>query len=143
MEIEFWRATKDATVIHPGSCLTRDIDAAREYTRNPGFGGATLMGIDLDVDTGAVLSLVDGRVNGIPTGRQAADAWQSLADLLGQDHRTMRVEAQGLIHGVIDDAANRAALVAAGYSWVVYEDTYPVACVTWVYLGPDAIEVES
>lgn len=139
MTIRLYRAAGRNTV-SSGCCLAADESDASAYLDNPGYGGATLYTLTAEVDTDAVLSLVDGRRAGVPHGRKASDAWHTLADALGVEASALRRGER--IERIIDDPARRAALRAAGYEWVVYEDTYPDQCVTWVYLGSETLTME-
>lgn len=127
--VTLYRATDRTDSYASGCCFSADPDVAAAYTDNPGFGGATVIEVTVDVDRGEVLRLVDS------DGRKGRDAWSRLADALGADESEIREECQQLIEQAIDSRRNRATLAAAGYQWVVYEDTYPVGAVTWVYLG--------
>mgnify|MGYP006369352755 CR=1 FL=1 len=121
-----------------GSCFAADESDAAAYLDNPGYGGASLHSLTVEVESDAVLSLVDGRRACVPHGRMASNAWTRLADAIGADVDALR-DGNESVERAIDGRRVRAALAAAGYEWVVYEDTFPVACVTWVYLGSDTL----
>jgi hypothetical protein len=139
MDTILYRAAKTPTA-KAGACFTSDADDAAEYLDNPGYGGGTLYQVSIKVDAAEVLSLVDS------TGRQHRDAWHVLAEALGIEGddectaaQVLRGRTDGRIEDAIDGAKVRRQLASAGYVWVVYEDTFPAACVTWVYLGTEPL----
>ena len=80
----------------------------------------------------------------MPYGRQAQDAWERLGAALNlgyEELRDLREDSQKLIEQAIDRRKIRTQLAAAGYLWVVYEDTYPRAAVTWVYVGTETVRM--
>jgi hypothetical protein len=139
--ITLYRAADDIGSYACGACFSPDRETAEAYLDNPGFGGDKVLTTRVDVDTERVLSLVDGYYNGLPYGRQSKRAWRDLADALGLDADDNDViealidEGETYVHGVIDSRKRRAQLHAAGYDWVVYQDSYPDGAITWVYLG--------
>jgi len=141
--VTLYRATDRIDSYGSGACFAADEDVAEEYLDNPGFGGSTLLSIEVPVDPDRVLSLVDGRRNGVPYGHQARSAWSNLAEALGLDAddedvvHALREEGAHYIHGIIDSPRRRDELHEAGYDWVVYEDSFPESAVTWAYLGED------
>lgn len=135
--VTLYRAA-DGSAAASGACFAADESDAAAYLDNPGYGGASLHSLTVEVDSDAVLSLVDSRRAGVPHGRMASDAWTRLADAIGADIDALR-DGNESVERAIDGRRVRAALAAAGYEWVVYEDTFPAACVTWVYLGSDTL----
>lgn len=131
--VTLYRAA-DSSTAASGACFAADESDAATYLDNPGYGGASLHALTIAVESDAVLSLVDSRRNGVPHGRMATGAWTRLADAIGADVDALR-DGNESVERAIDGRRVRAALAAAGYEWVVYEDTFPAACVTWVYLG--------
>jgi len=139
--VTLYRATDRVDSYGSGACFAADEEDAESYLDNPGFGGATLLSVEFRVDLSRVLSLVDGRRDGLPYGRQARHAWYDLAEALGLDAEDQDVidelkeEGDSYLHGIVDKQRRRAQLHAAGYDWVVLEDSYPNGAVTWTYLG--------
>jgi hypothetical protein len=141
LHVTLWRASDNTRDYASGSCFAADEEDAERYLDNPGFGGAHLFSIDIVVPRDRVLSLVDGRRNGIPYGLNARDAWRTVAEALGLDSDDSDVildlieRSETYIHGVFDSPRNRAKIHANGYDWAVYQDSWPDGMVTWVYLG--------
>lgn len=139
--VTLYRATDRVDSYGSGACFAADEEDAESYLDNPGFGGAELLEVEVRVDLDRVLSLVDGRRDGIPYGRQDRYAWQDLAEALDLDKhdqeviRDLKEEGESYLHGIVDSRKRRAQLHAAGYDWVVYQDSYPDDAVTWTYLG--------
>lgn len=152
MKVTLWRATDRVDSYASGSAFAADEEDAEAYLDNPGFGGATLLAVEVEFDPSRVLTLVGGSRDGIPYGQEARNAWRTLAEALGRANkndeyenkeavRTLIEHAEGYIHHVIDSRKNRDALNKNGYDWIVYQDSYPDGAVTWVYLGaPVALE---
>ena len=142
MRVVLYRASDNDTDYASGACFAADEDDAEKYLDNPGFGGEHLFSIEIDVPRERVLSLVDGKRDGIPHGRNARDAWSTVAEALGLDAEDPNVlldlieDSETYIHGVFDSPKNRAKIHANGYDWAVYQDSWPDGMVTWVYLGP-------
>jgi hypothetical protein len=90
--------------------------------------------VSIEADDAHVLDLRSGLYG---------DDWGALRDILqpDMDIREFRMYLNGRVWGelesaedAIDDAAVRAEIATAGYNWVVYTDTYPNRCETWVKL---------
>lgn len=121
-----YRAADDCFVTDCAS-FSADIDVARAYLSNPGFGGRTLFVAEVDLDSARVLDLYDER-----------DPVQTLVDLLDL-HHPGAIGADEWVPRICDKLAN------AGYEWVRVRESYPADAVTYIWVGgddPDLEEVE-
>ena len=129
--MELYRATNrssDARNIPAGSCWTDRREHAEAYTANQGYGGRYIVRIDVaDADIESALDLRgSGWIN---------DDFRALSDALGYDPRDGWTDGDlEYPEQAIDSAAIRAELAAAGYEWVIYHDTFPANCTTYVKL---------
>lgn len=109
--------------------FARRLDDARAYLDNPGFGGATLYRLKVDVHPCAVL---DTRDDG-GMRQLCAIVGLSESELAGRAAGAPAVEA---LHRP-ENVALVLALAAAGVRWLVHEDSYPVECETWTLVSGD------
>lgn len=108
----------DCSFCYQPTSFAVDIDDAREYLDNPGFGGDTLYYIDIDIDDDKVLDLSEER--------DQVEALSVLTDI----HMGAVTADYMLSHGHVVDK-----LIEMGYTWVCLMDTYPENCETWTWLG--------
>jgi hypothetical protein len=104
-----------------------------------------LIVVEIEVGRDEILSLVDGRRNGAPHGREARYAWDTLGEALeldDQELQDLREDSQGLIEQAIDSRKTRTQLAANDYLWIVYEDSFPHDAVTWIYVGAETVQVQ-
>ena len=110
--------------IERGHSLTPDIDAARAYLADPGFGGARLWTLDLEPEY--VLDV-----------RGECEIDRVLDEIQADEETRDRIQAQGYLSvGVLlaEERAIRERL-QGDYDWIVYTDDYPEDAVTYWYLG--------
>lgn len=125
-----YRAADSDTITGPAA-FAADVEDARSYLDNPGFGGATLYRTEIECDDDHVLDV-----------RGADDA--QLDALIGVSGCSSPGAMTADAYVMQDHVA--AALVEHGYRWVRILDTYPIGAETWVYLydgeDPEMVEVE-
>lgn len=122
-KVTLYRAAEDDYVSR-GFSFSEDMDAAKAYMNNPGFGGRNLY--EVSVPSGKVLDLTE-----------AQDPWSRLSKIVGFD--VSPDMAQGHIARVVPTMDNVVdALSAAGYDWVRLYDDFPSGSVTWQILSPRA-----
>ena len=119
------------------SCGT---DGATSYLDNTGFGGDTLYRVTLpEPDDARVLDLLDSEDPGQAMReflRVAGWTEESIQNLWDSNS----CECVGSLRGASSAARGAFAAVAAqGYDWVVFYDSYPEGCVTWLALSDHAI----
>lgn len=122
-----YRAADTDTIVGSAS-FAADIESARAYLDNPGFGGRTLYVAEVDMDDAQVLDLYD-------LGNEEAIA--ALMERTGLSH-------PGAIG--VDEWVPRICydLRDAGIEWVRVRESYPMDSETWVFVGhddPDMVEV--
>lgn len=117
-EMRLYRAAADDIIADQAS-FSEDLEVARAYQSNPGFGGRNLYRAEVDIDPVELLDLA-----------ASDDQLQTL------------VVATGLIHpGAITADAWLAyphvtrALIDQGIHWVRIRDTYPIDAITYTYIG--------
>lgn len=117
--MKLYRATskKDEYGIPRNSCWTPDIETARAYQDNPGYGGQYLREIDAD---GEILDITAGlhvlaEALGYNDPRETATVW------LSDNGWRYPWEESG-------DVARR--LRRSGYHWLRYEDDFPDGAIT-------------
>jgi hypothetical protein len=115
-------------------------DGATSYLDNTGFGGEHLYRVSLPEPSDArVLELLDSEhpAHGMREFLRVA-GWteESIQDLWDANS----CGCVGSLRGAGQDArAAFAAVAAQGYDWVVFYDSYPEGCVTWMALSDHAI----
>ena len=118
-----YRATNDQSDqqrIPGGTCWTPSRDDAQAYSDRPNYAHREHI-VSIETDGGRMLDL---------TG----DDWSALTDALGHDVRDSWTDGDlDWIEQAIDDRQIRRAL-SIEYDWVIYDDTYPDHCQTWVRL---------
>lgn len=123
MDTKLYRATNkssDAKTVPAGSCWTPRQDHAAEYTRRPNFAARKHI-VSIDADTTYCLDL-------------RGDNWSALENALGYDPRQTWTDGDlEYIEQAIDSEKIRRAL-SNRYDWVVYDDTFPTGCQTYVRL---------
>lgn len=121
--IKLFRAGKD-DILTGAASFSPDIDVARAYLDNPGFGGPTLYETDVEIDPEELLDIYD-----------SYDQVAAIIEASGLDINPGAVEADWLLaqEQVIE------ALVDAGITWVRLRDTFPEGAetYTWLYEGDD------
>ena len=131
MRITLFRAGNDDVMTGPTS-FAADIDDARAYLDNPGFGGGTLYETTVCICRRALLDVTDS------SDQEAAI--REAAGLSDDDYGAVTADFLLSQQPVVD------ALVDAGYEWVRLLDTYPEGAVvyTWLYAGdePELTEIE-
>lgn len=111
-----------------GRWWSEDVEDARAYLDNPGFGGSTLYQI--------------------PQPREPALDWtaespESIAEAFGRDVETFTAtyhHVHDILDGPVPDEELRAELRGQGYVWVRLIDTFPEGATSWFYLGDDPPE---
>lgn len=121
--ITLYRAASDDLIVGSASFAT-NLEAARAYLDNPGFGGRTLYRAEVEIDADTLLDLVD-----------AIDPIQSIMDRTGLRH-------PGAIG--VDEWIPRISyeLRDAGIEWVRVKESYPAETVTYTFVGTDDPEME-
>jgi|WetSurMetagenome_2_1015567.scaffolds.fasta_scaffold25059_6 hypothetical protein len=124
--VTLYRASDDDDVSQ-GTSFAEDVDAARAYLDNPGFGGSTLWQCQVVVDDDKVLDLRDESVADVARsvgmsdpGAITVDAWLP---------RTQQ-------------ALDALSLVA---DWALVDESFPEGTTTWILLGgeePEMTEME-
>lgn len=126
--MKLYRATNrksDTKTIPAGTCWSDSEDAARAYTANQGYGGKYIVSVDVKP-----ANPLDLRGDG-----WERDNWDALTDAVGRDLREDWTDGDlEYPEQAIDDPSIRAELRGAGYDWVIYHDTYPRQCTTYVRL---------
>lgn len=128
-----YRATDTGYTGH-GSCWTPDRDCAEAYRGNPGYGGDETITREIEVarrDDG-VLDVSD----------ESTATWQRLAELAEREWTGNVAETFGGLsyaHAIVEDRIGTRRLAEAGYRWVIFTDSYPEHCETWMYLGEEAL----
>lgn len=149
--MKLYRATSnpsDATTIPQWSCWTPDVDTARAYQDNPGFGGPHLIEIEA---TGDVLDLTGGLYPLAEMVLEAAadgqyDVWDGFAD----DWRPMtpdEIMRNWIVEGYpyypwehFTDICD--VLVPSGYAWIAYIDDYPEGAITYARIAKKRRKLE-
>lgn len=124
MTITLYRAADDDIVVGCAS-FAEDLESARAYLSNPGFGGRTLYSATVDVDDGCLLDLT-----------AAGDPIAILMDRAGIERHPGAIGA--------DEWAPRISyeLREAGVEWVRVRESYPADTITWIFVGQDDPEME-
>lgn len=128
--MKLYRAAQDDYLGTTGDvrCFAADIDDARTYLDNPGFGGATLYRLLVDIDPETVIDTrdEDGLARFCEIIGVSADdlVWMSPGRPVEAIHRMENVRMV-------------EALAAAGVRWLVHEDSYPEECETWTMIVGD------
>lgn len=117
--VTLYRATDDDYPTQP-TAFAAEIESAREYLDNPGFGGSTLYRTTVEVDADEVLDVRserdDAQLAALVRASGRAHPGAMTADMYAMQPSTVE------------------GLVAAGYRWVRIIDTYPVGSETWIWL---------
>lgn len=123
--VTLYRAADDDIIVGSASFAT-DIDAARAYLDNPGFGGRNLYRAEVEMDEAKVLDLFD------MDHEAAVEAICALTDL----------SAPGAIG--VDEWVPRICyqLRDAGIEWVRVRESHPEDTETWIFVGSDDPEME-
>jgi hypothetical protein len=129
-----YRAADSSDITGP-TAFAAARETAEAYLDNPGFGGAILWTVQVDVPDAAILDV-----------RSESDSEQVQAIVAATGLDMGAATADWL---VMQDAVAEA-LVALGYRWVRLLDTYPVGAETWVclhaeedqWLEDDMLELE-
>ena len=108
-----------------GFSFAESREVAEAYLTNPGFGGATLYSVDVDLD--GVLDLTD-----------ESDEWQALSDACGIEISPDNYQHFAAVLPTSDDVCE--ALAAAGYHWVRFNDDFPAGAVTIIPVSTDAAD---
>jgi hypothetical protein len=111
----------DSDIIVGSASFAADIETARAYLNNPGFGGRALYVTEVEMDEDAVLDLYN------LTAEKAIEAIMERADLshpgaIGADEWAPRVSYE---------------LRDAGVEWVRVRESYPQDAETWIFVGDD------
>ena len=128
---KLYRAANDAIVMQ-GTSFASLKSSAREYLDNLGFGGSTLYVAEIEVDSETVL---DARGMDV----------DAVAEMLGM----ASPGAIGVDEWIGRSVAAQEAARAAGYLWVIVDESYPVDTTTWIWVGestddePEMEECES
>lgn len=122
-KITLYRAAESDVLTDCGS-FAESIETARMYLDNPGFGGRRLYRAVVELESSAVLDLID-----------ESDPAGVIAERIGRDH-------PGAIGA--DEYAPRVSyeLRESGVEWVRVRESYPVDTVTWIWVGGDDPELE-
>jgi hypothetical protein len=112
--MKLYRAA-DTDILTGPTSFAADLDCARAYLDNPGFGGSTLYQVDVEPES--VLDLTD-----------ESDQLDALVELTGIDMGSTTADHMLAHEHVV------ASLVELGYTWVRLTDTYPDDCETWTWL---------
>ena len=140
-----WRAASTKETGR-GACFAALRQDAEAYLDNPGFGGENLYSVDVNPEY--VLYLDDIRDIGeyLFTEEEILDQacelgldhGEELSDFFKRISINQLIEDSGkcYIHDYMDDPEIRNRL-AEDYNWVVYEDSYPAQCETWMLLDGD------
>jgi len=159
---KLYRAVGEKRYTGEGSCWTDTLDCARAYTDNPGFGGEIMLMTEVDL---GFCRRIDRVLDLRDMGNWHRDIVDIMAELVGIDdipclhypesHYDQEEECyvysdtpeifddgeMAYLHKYIDLPEVRAIL-AKQYDWVVYEDSYPEDCTTYVRLTDTPIETE-
>ena len=117
MDMKLFRAANDTNTNVDTTAFAVTREDAEAYLDNPGFGGANLYEIDVDISDAEVLDLTED----IPD-------W--LAELIPGAYDCIGAII-GMTIGLSDAIAER------GYRWVRLIDSYPEDCVTMMLIGTD------
>ena len=120
--IVLYRASKYATLPADCASFAEDIETARAYLDNPGFGGALLLRTKVERDDDRILNLAD---ENYPEER--------LADLCDVPLDTLMGGVETAIPASIE---LQECLREHGYDWVLVPESYPEDTVTWLWIGP-------
>lgn len=138
MTMKVYRATSDYYT-GAGSCWARRMEDAQEYANHSYFGGDHLICTVVE-PTARVLYLDDDDSERFATmlvERAGLDAVRRALDpeALEDDIYRMSADPDWMYpENWIDDKEIREIVASMGYDWVVYIDTYPNECETWVRL---------
>ena len=125
--MKLYRAASDSFASE-GYSFAADIEDAKAYFDNPGFGGENLYECEIEIDEVKVLDLYS-------LGR-GADLVK-LIELVGYDPCSTTADVWLTSTPKCSDA-----VIAAGFEWARVLDTYPEGCETWVYLAGEEPELK-
>jgi len=120
-----YRASDD-NFVRAGTSFAKDLDSAKEYMNNPGFGGQNLYSAEVDMNN--VLDLTNRR-----------DNWDELSSALGrevdpQNYAYHFARAVTYDDDIVDELAQR------GYDWIAIEDDFPVGSITYIPASDIAVD---
>lgn len=121
ISVTLYRAAAAETLAADCTAFAAELEAARAYLDNPGYGGAALYRAHIETDTAAILDLSAER-----------DPVATLVERCGCAHPG----AIGADEWIPSDVALQDALRAEGIDWVIVRESYPAESVTWLWIGP-------
>lgn len=127
--MNLYRAAQD-DYIQQTSCFAARKSDAKAYLDNPGFGGPILYKTTVLVEESRVLRLEGS----------SRECKRSLLRHLGVDAFMTVGDCVGSFLGSCS-SGRYVDQLAESYDWVVFTDSYPEDCETWMWLGGEEPEL--
>ena len=124
-KIRLYRASPDDYVTR-GTSFAEDVETARAYQDNPGFGGSEIYSTRINPKN--VLDLSDEE-----------DQWTALSSAIGEEIEPSRY-AYHFARSLTADDSLTDKLAESGVDWIKFRDDFPEGSITWIPVSDKAID---